>query len=186
MCTLARNHGGRRVDEENKRLSLWGEERKRNPRAPCARREKNDFTRGASSCGRYTIGTCRFTGAFTVELSAAWVVQRLFYEAYFASRLLLHVSLCSSYAFCCAAKTREIDTAWQNADQARANSEPARRSALVRNRCAVTKRCAIARSPSMATKRVIPQPCASQTLPQRRTRNAAADMTEKKKNTTLE
>ena len=67
-----------------------------------------------------------------------------------------------------------------------ANSEPARRSALVRNHCAVTRRCAIARSPSMASQKVIQQSCASQTLTRRRTRSAAADMTEKKKNMTLE
>ena len=35
-------------------------------------------------------------------------VQRLFYEAYFASRLLLYVSLCSSYAILLRGKTREI------------------------------------------------------------------------------
>ena len=54
------------------------------------------------------------------------------------------------------------------------------------NRCAVTRRCAIARSPSMAPQKVIQQSCASQTLTRRRTRSAAADMTEKKKNMTLE
>ena len=37
---------------ETRRLSPKG--RKRNPRAPCARRERSRLTRGASSCGRYT------------------------------------------------------------------------------------------------------------------------------------
>ena len=55
---------------------------------------------------RRTRRTLRWTSRLGSPLLQA--VQRLFYEAYFASRLLLYVSLCSSYAILLRGKTREI------------------------------------------------------------------------------